>query len=354
MFNTSKPPLIVADRKIGIGQPCFVVAEIGVNHNGDIDIARDSIKAAAAAGADAVKFQNFRAEEFIVDRTLTYSYENNGKKVTEKQFEMFKRLELPRDSLAELKELCDSLNVIFFSTPMSQAGINDLVAIDTRILKNGSDALTHLPLIQAMGKTGLPTVISTGMGDETDIQNAVNTFRETGNDQLILLACTSMYPTPPEQANVSRVESLATRFDSLTGFSDHTDGTIAAIASICYGSCFLEKHFTIDRSLPGPDHHFSINPLDLTELVRSIRITESSVGNGSISPAAGESKGRCEYRLSCFSGSALKKGATLKEGDVVFSRPGTGIAPKDLKKILGKQAKREIHEGEMLDRNDFS
>jgi N,N'-diacetyllegionaminate synthase len=343
----------VGNRLIGINQPVFIVAEVGVNHNGDIQLARDCIEAAAKAGADAVKFQNFRAEEFILDRSLTYTYESQGKTVTESQYEMFKRLELPRDSLAELKNLCDSLGVIFFSSPMSQAGIDDLVGIDTAILKNGSDALTHLPLIRAMGNTGLPTVLSTGMANIEDIENAVATFRETGNDQLILLACTSMYPTPADQVNVSRIVSLSEKFNCLTGFSDHTDGNVAAILSISYDCCFIEKHFTMDQSLSGPDHQFSIDPEGLDDLVKAIRIAELSVGNGNIEPSLGEEKGRIEYRLSCIASQDIIAGTNLKEADVMFSRPGTGMPPVMIDQIVGRRLIRNITKGQMLDVNDF-
>lgn len=341
--NNRLQPIQVGNHTIGTGQPTFIVAEIGVNHNGDMGLARESIDAAAEAGADAVKFQNFRTEEFILDPSLTFTYESDGRSVTESQYDMFKRLELSDDGLRELKEQSDKRGVVFFSTPVSSQGINQLVELNVPLLKNGSDALTHLPLIRAMGRSGLPTVLSTGMADLADIQNAVTAFCETGNNALILLACTSLYPTPPDQANVSRVATLTTAFRLPCGFSDHTQGSAAAVASVCFGSCFIEKHFTVDRGLPGPDHRFSMDPCDLRTLVADIRAAEQAIGDGHIAPTPGEASGpRSEYRFSCFSARPLKAGTILKEEDVAFSRPGDGIAPSLLSAIVGRRLKKDI------------
>lgn len=353
LFEKTASAIKVGPNIIGPGHPVFIVAEIGVNHNGDMGLARECIDAAAEAGADAVKFQNFRTEEFILDKTLSYTYQSQGEIITETQFEMFKRLELKRDALGQLKSLCDSRGIIFFSTPASAEGVDDLVAIGTPMLKNGSDCLTHLPLIRAMGATGLPTVLSTGMADIAEIQAAADAFRETGNNQLILLACTSLYPTPAVQANVARVAGLASRFHCLAGFSDHTDGNIAAIASVCFGSCFLEKHFTLDRALPGPDHRFSIDPTGLRALVDAIREAEQTIGDGRIQPSEGEAVPRQDYRLSCVAGYALAAGTSLAITDIAFSRPGYGLAPGLRDSIVGRNLKHSVPAGHRFSFEDF-
>lgn len=340
-------------RLIGPGQPTLVVAEVGVNHNGDMELARKCIDAAAEAGADAVKFQNFRAEEFIADQDLEYTYQSQGNVVTESQYEMFKRLELDSDALAELKARCDAQGVIFFSTPTSQKGIDDLVSIQTPLLKNGSDCLTHLPLVRAMGKTGLPTILSTGMADPCDVHSAVQAFRETGNQNLILLACTSAYPTPPRDANVARVATLARAFGCLAGFSDHTEGEAAAVLSVCFGSCVIEKHFTLDRELPGPDHWFSLDAHGLRKLVASIRNAETAIGTGEITPSTSEAESRKNFRLSCVAKHDLSAGTQLSEAVIGFSRPGGGIPPSMLDMILGRTLKNDVNAGHILTLDDL-
>jgi len=227
--------ITVGDQTIGNGMPCFLVAEVGINHNGDLNLAKQTIDAAVAAGADAVKFQNYRTEDFINDKSLTYEYISQGNSIIESQYEMFKRCELTKETLRELKDYCESLNVNFHSTPTSKSGIQDLVEIGALILKNGSDYLTNLPLIRSMGESGLPTVLSTGMATLAEIDDAVRTFRSTGNNQLALLHCTSSYPTPPEEVNLRKIASLASAFGCPVGFSDHTDGIISALGAVALG-----------------------------------------------------------------------------------------------------------------------
>ena len=189
---SSAPEILVAGRRLGPGGDCLVIAEVGINHNGDIGLARASIAAAAQAGADVVKFQSYRTEDFISDRALTISYRSQGKDVTEPQYDLFKRCELSRADLLALKQECDRHGVLFASTPTSADGIRDLVEVGVPLLKNGSDYLGHLPLIRAMGKSGLPTLLSTGMATRGDIDDAIGAFRSTGNAGLVLLHCTSL------------------------------------------------------------------------------------------------------------------------------------------------------------------
>jgi N-acetylneuraminate synthase/N,N'-diacetyllegionaminate synthase len=221
----------IGGRTIGRGAPCFIAAEIGVNHNGDVALARRMIDAAADAGADAVKFQNYRTEDFISDRSLTYEYVSRGKTVVESQFDMFKRCELRPEDLAALARHCEKKGVVFFSTPTSEAGIADLVRAGAPLLKNGSDYLVHLPLIRAMARSGLPTVLSTGMATLAEIEDAVIAFREAGGRDLVLLHCTSAYPTADADAHLRKIPTLATAFGCPVGFSDHTWGTVAAVGA---------------------------------------------------------------------------------------------------------------------------
>jgi len=326
----------------------FIVAEVGINHNGDMGLARESIVAAAEAGADSVKFQNYKTEDFITDRNLIFEYQSQGAIIKEPQYDMFKRCELTRDQLAYLKELCDQAGVLFHSTPTSVEGIADLQEIDCRILKNGSDYLTNLRLVRAMGETGLKTILSTGMATLSEIDDAVRTFRETGNEDLMLLHCTSSYPTPAEDVNLSRMATLRDAFDCEVGFSDHSDGTTAAIGATILGARWVEKHFTLSKDLPGPDHWFSINPEELRILVKSIRVAEKILGTPNISLTDIEKPGRTDFRLSCAASENIAKGEKLSLQKIAYKRPGNGLPPKTANYLEGLFATRNIKKGEQL------
>jgi N-acetylneuraminate synthase/N,N'-diacetyllegionaminate synthase len=345
--------LKINDILIGLKQPVFVVAEIGINHNGDIGLAKESIYAAAEAGANSVKFQNYRTEDFIADRSLMLDYTSQGKNVREPQYDLFKRCELSRNQLALLKETCDSCGIVFHGTPTSKEGIDDLVSLGAAVLKNGSDYLTNLDLVRAMGETGLTTVLSTGMATLTEIDQAVQVFRETGNPNLLLLHCTSSYPTPPEETNLSRLNTLKTVFGVPVGFSDHTTGTTAAIGSVIMGACWIEKHFTLDRSLPGPDHWFSMNPTELRELVMAVRDVEKMIGTAEILPTVSEEKGRQNFRLSCTAARDIQVGEYLVAEDIIFQRPGDGIPPTHVSFLIGMQAKQPILKGNKIKKEHF-
>jgi N-acetylneuraminate synthase/N,N'-diacetyllegionaminate synthase len=344
----------VGNFRIGKGFPTFIVAEIGINHNGDIMLAQEAIHAAAEAGANAVKFQNYYTEDFISDKTLMFTYTSQGKKITESQFEMFKRCELSRDQLAMLKETADAKGVNFHSTPTSQRGIEDLLSIGTEILKNGSDYLTNLNIVKQMGETGLLTVLSTGMATLSEIDFAVNIFKETGNEKLILLHCTSSYPTPPEEVNFSRIQSLQAVFGVPSGFSDHTSGVTAAIGAVVTGACWVEKHFTLDRNLPGPDHWFSMDPKELKDLVKSVRDTEKMIGDSKISPTPSEKINRQSFRLSCVAARDIPAGYCLSHEDITLKRPGEGFSPIQMDMLIGLRLEKPISKGEQFKKQHFS
>lgn len=335
-------------------EKCLVMAEIGINHNGDMRLALDSIQAAAGAGADAVKFQNYRTEDFITDRSLMLSYFSRGESVTESQYDLFKRCELDRDNLAILKEESNRLGVMFVSTPTSVDGVDDLIEMGVPFLKNGSDYLGHLPLIRCMGESGLPTILSTGMANREDINEAVRAFRSTGNEHLILLHCTSLYPTPPEEVNLARIPLLAREFGCAVGYSDHTSGTVAAIGAVALGACIIEKHFTLDRNLPGPDHHFSMDPGELAKLVSQVRIMSRCLGVSQIAPVAAEWQSRNEYRLSCVAARALEAGRCLRAEDIAFRRPGTGMRPALAELLIGRRLRHNAARGHVFTDEDFS
>jgi N-acetylneuraminate synthase/N,N'-diacetyllegionaminate synthase len=348
------PVVEIGARQLGAGQPCFIAAEIGINHNGDLQLAHRTIDAAKAAGVDAVKFQNYQTEDFLSDRSLTYEYVSQGKHVVESQWDMFKRCELTTAALRELREHCERAGLIFFSTPTSQRGVEDLVQLQAALLKNGSDFLSNHPLVRAMARTGIPTVLSTGMATLAEIDDSVRAFREAGGRALILLVCTSAYPTPAEAVHLRRIPTLRDAFAVPVGFSDHTEGTAAAVGAVALGSCFIEKHFTLDKNLPGPDHRFSADEAELRDLVTSLRFVEAALGDSTLGPTQAEGGARSGYTLSCVAARAMRQGETLGEADIALRRPGTGLPPRVLPFISGLKLRHAVAAGHVFSMSDFS
>jgi N-acetylneuraminate synthase/N,N'-diacetyllegionaminate synthase len=341
-------------RAIGPGSSAFVAVEVGLNHNGDPDLAHRMVDAAADAGVDGVKFQHFRTEDFIHDRSLTYEYVSQGETVTESQWDMFRRAELPPPALVELQAHCAERGVVFFATPTGFETLEDLIEMGTPLLKNGSDYLQHSPLIRRMAESGIPTVLSTGMASEPEVGAAVEAFRSAGGTELVLLACTSTYPTPPAEVHLRKIPELADRFACPVGLSDHTDGALAAAASVALGSCMIEKHFTLDRGLPGPDHRFSVDPAGLRALVDMVREVELMLGRPELAPAPTEAVGRVDYRLGCVAGADLPRGHVLAAADILFRRPAAGAPPSEVETLLGRPLVRDVREGEPLSTRDVA
>ena len=336
------------DRKIGENEPVFIVGEVGINHNGSVDLAKKCIDAVKRSGADAIKFQNYFTDDFILDKSLEYSYRIDGVLFTESQYDMFKRCELNFEELRELKEYCDALDLCFFSTPTSRRGIEDLVNLKVDILKNGSDFLVNLALISEMAKSKIPTVLSTGMATLSEIDEAVRCFKEAGGEQLVLLHCVSSYPAPMDSVNLNKIQTIKQAFGCPVGFSDHTDGIVAAIGSVAKGACFIEKHFTLDKNLKGPDHHFSCDEKELTTMVQSVRAMELAIGSSSICPSETEMEGRRAFRLSCVANKDMKKGETIRSEDIAYSRPSNGLPPKLECLIQGKTLITNVKRGEIF------
>lgn len=343
----------IKNHTIGAGHPCFIIAEIGINHNGDKDLAFASIRAAKESGADAVKFQNYITEDFILDRSLTYEYISQGKTVEESQYDMFKRYELSFELLKELKQCCDNEGITFLSTPTSQKGIDQLVELDSPLLKNGSDLLVNTPVIEAMAKTQIPTILSTGMATLSEVATSVEAFENAGGKELILLHCISAYPTPFKDVHMKKMQTLSSTFGHLVGFSDHTQGYLAATIATALGACVIEKHFTVDRSLAGPDHRFSSDPQELKELVKAVRETELCLGSSKFELTESEAIGRRDYRLSCVYKTDLPCGHSITADDIAFTRPATGFAPILHTKFISLTLKDQVKAGQIIDIQDF-
>jgi N-acetylneuraminate synthase/N,N'-diacetyllegionaminate synthase len=246
------------------------------------------------------------------------------------------------------------VGIIFFSTPTSELGVRSLQKLQSPLIKNGSDFLTNLDLIRVMARTGIPTVLSTGMAVVGEIDDAVTAFREAGGENLILLHCTSSYPTPPADINLRRIQTLAATFGCLAGFSDHSEGPTAAVGAVALGACFIEKHFTLDKTLPGPDHRFSMDPRDLREFVSAIRTIEVGLGTSQLGPTPSEALGRSDFRLSCLARCDLAAGTRLTLEHLVYKRPGTGIPPKHGAWLLDLTLRRDVRRGHIFSWSDFS
>jgi len=333
---------------MGSQPPCFVIAEIGINHNGSIELAKKSIEAAKKCGVDAVKFQNYVTTDFISDRSLTYQYPGPDGRITESQYDLFKRNELSDEQFTLLKQCCDSIGIEFLSTPTNRQGVEFLAGIGCRMVKNGSDYLVNHRLVAAMACSGMETILSTGMATLAEIDEAVSTFKAAGGKDLTLLHCTSTYPTAPQNLNLRRIPVLAQAFGCLSGFSDHSEGITAATAAVVLGASMVEKHFTLDRSLPGPDHHFSSDPAEMAQLVAAVRYAEASLGTSILGPTEAEMSSRESFRLSCVAAEDIEKGTVLTASHLAFRRPGHGLPPRLESALLGRTTTVDLKKGEIL------
>jgi N-acetylneuraminate synthase/N,N'-diacetyllegionaminate synthase len=344
------------DQILNDDQSCFVIAEIGLNHNGDYQLAYDSVVEAAKCGVSAVKFQNFLTEDFLTDKTILHTYKKGEEEVTEPLFDICKRSEFKREWIKPLKALCDEKNIVFLSTPTSQQGVDDLIDNGVDMLKNGSDYLTHSPLLKYMAGKGIVLILSIGMAFEEDIDDAVKVVQDAmhPDTQLVLLHCTSSYPTTIENVNLRKMLTLKERYNVTVGFSDHTQGWVSAVQAVTLGARVIEKHFTLDKCLPGPDHWFSSDPKEMKELVSQIRLAEKRLGSAKLRPAESEMAVRDQWRLGLVWDRDLRIGELVTENDIAIRKPANGLLPKDLDQIIGKVVTQNCMRGRSVIRGDFT
>jgi N,N'-diacetyllegionaminate synthase len=331
---------------------CLVIAEIGVNHNGDEKLAAEMVQAAATAGADAVKFQTFRAEALasINAKTVSYQRERTG---SDDQLSMLKRLELPMDVFRSLAKQCTQLQIEFMSTAFDAASADALVAIGIRRLKIPSGELTNLPLLRHVAGLGVPLVISTGMSFMAEVEAALHVVRLAGANDVTLLHCTSNYPTAIHDVNLRAMDAMRERFGVSVGYSDHTEGMLVPVAAVARGAVVIEKHFTTDRSLPGPDQCVSMEPSEFAEMVRSIRQIELALGSGEKEPRPDELAVRTAVRRSVVLKRDVEAGQLISADDLDLLRPGTGIQPSELDRVIGARALRPLAQGAVPTWEDF-
>ena len=327
----------------------FIIAEIGINHNGDLDLAKKMVDEAKRCGVDAVKFQTFKAEEFITDKNLTYTYKSQGKEVTEPQIDMFKRYEFSRDEWKSIFEYCDEVGIVGFTTPQNKSDLDFILNItDLKLLKVGSDDLTNLPLLEYYASKNIPMIISTGMSYEKEIAHAILTIKHAGCKDLVVLHCVSSYPTAEEDVNMEKMLSIKNEFGVDVGFSDHTIDYFSSVMAVSMGAKVIEKHFTLDRDLPGPDHWFSSDPEEMKTLVDNIRKTEIILGDGNLVPTDKEQEMRKIARRSIVFKKDFVKGTILGESDFDFKRPGTGLPPSMVDSFIGKKLKVDVIKDSMI------
>jgi len=345
----------IGKKAIGPMSEPYIVAEVGINHNGNLKTALEMIDVAKSSGADAVKFQTFNAEEFCGDPGQQFSYFSRGKEVTESMLTMFKRMELESGDWFKIKEYADKSGIQFFSTPQNYTDLELLLPLGVETIKIGSDDLTNLPLISSYAKTGLPLILSSGMADLAEVHRALAAAGWFEGRAVAMLVCTSQYPTPNDDVNIQRVSTLRAAFPNLVvGFSDHSQGNEAAIMAAALGAKIFEKHFTLSHDAEGPDHWFSLNPIELHSWVRAIRNAHAMLGNGIVAPTQQELHMRELARRSIVALSDIDQGEILSSTNVGLRRPGTGLSPEFLSVVHDRTSNRFILKGETIDWKDLA
>ncbi len=335
--------------EIGPGRPCVIIAEAGVNHNGSVDTALRMVDAAADCGADAVKFQSFKTDALITPGAPKSEYQLKTTAREESQGEMLRRLELDRDAHERLFARARERGIRFLSSPFDEASADLLEAIGVGAFKLASGAITNLPLLEHVAHKQLPVILSTGMSKLEEVEDAMRVLKRVGNDQVALLHCVSNYPARPEDCNLRAMRALELAFDAPVGFSDHTMGVEAALAAVALGACIIEKHFTLDRSMPGPDHAASVEPDGLRALIAGARTVQAALGDGCKKPMERESENRATGRVSLVAREAIPAGTVLTRDHLCCKRPGSGISPMMLEKIIGRRTRTEIEMDSLLE-----
>lgn len=322
--------------------PIYIIAEIGINHNGDMDIARRMIDAAGEAGCDAVKFQTFRTEKLVTGTAekAAYQIENTGG--DESQFEMLKRLEFSPEQFKELKAYCGQVGIEFLSTPFDEESVDLLEDLNIARYKIGSGDLTNKPLIERVAKTGKPMIVSTGMADLSEIGEMLGWVEKAGPAPVTLLHCTSNYPTAYDEVDMLAMRTLLETFGCPVGYSDHTIGCEIPVMATALGACVIEKHITLDRSMEGPDHRASLETKDLSTLVSMIRHVESAFGDPNKRARPSEKATAAVARKSVVTVRALFSGDVIERADIAVKRPGTGILPRRFDEVVGRTLARDV------------
>ncbi len=343
-----KKHISIAHKEIHSQSPAFIIAEAGVNHNGSLELAKKLVDLGKSAGVDAVKFQLFHADKLVTKSARQAEYQSRNLGKAESQYDMLKRLELPDEAFAELKAYTESLGLIFMATPFDQEAIDFLFDLGVKAFKVGSGDLTNLPYLIHMAHKGLPMIVSTGMATMEEVMAAHSAIQSTGNEKVIFLHCTSNYPCPLPDVNLRAMLSLGRETESLLGYSDHTEGIIVPATAVAMGAVLIEKHFTLDRKMEGPDHKASLEPSELAEMVKQIRLVEVIKGRAVKAPTESEKAVADVARKSLVAAMDIPADTPLSPEMLVIKRPGNGISPARLEEVIGKKSNRKILAEEVL------
>lgn len=319
----------------------FIIAEAGVNHNGSLDNAKRMVECAAEAGADAIKFQTFKAETLVCKNAQKAEYQKETTGNEESQFEMLKKLELTEEEYAELKQHCGEKHIMFLSTPFDLDSLRYLNEIGIEIIKIPSGEITNYPYLREIGKLGKPIIMSTGMSTMAEVEEAVEVLQMNGAQDITLLHCNTQYPTPYGDVNLRAMLALKDKFHTEVGYSDHTLGIEVPIAATAMGATVIEKHFTLNRGMEGPDHKASLEPDELKCMIRSIRNVEQAMGTGIKEPTNSEYKNILVARKSIVARKQIQAGEIFTEENITTKRPGDGMSPMRWNEVIGKTASRE-------------
>ena len=349
--SATEPTLRIGAKLVGLPGFVYVIAEAGVNHDGDPAVARDLIAAAADSGADAIKFQVFSADRLVTREAPAADYQRKAG-AAPTQHEMLRRLELSHACFAELAELARQRGIEFLATPFSLEDLAFLVSLRVAAIKLASTDIVNIPLLEAAAATGLPVIASTGAAETDEIGGAVRCFERPGVGPLALLHCVSSYPTPEDQVNLAAIRALGRLFHRVAGFSDHTESIAMGGYATIAGARIVEKHFTLDRRRSGPDHAFSLEPGPLAEYVERIRFVCRLIGDGRLGPTDAQREVRCLSRASVVAARTIRAGETINRAMLTVKRPGTGISPVEIDRLVGKRAARPIAADAMLSWDD--
>lgn len=326
----------------------YIIAEAGVNHNGDINMALQLIDEAKKAGADCVKFQTFKAEQIVTKTSPKANYQLKVTDAEESQFTMLQKLELGFDHYKQLIGRCKAVGIDFLSTPYNKSDVDFLQELDIPGFKIASGQLTEVPFLRYVAQAQKPIILSTGMATMADVFTAVETIRATGNNDLVVLQCTTNYPSSIDDANILAMNSIKKACNVRVGYSDHVENNQACYAAVALGAEIIEKHFTLDRSLPGPDHSSSLDPEGFAELVKGIREIERALGTGLKVPTSTEQQNSHGMKRSLVALQDLKAGTVITEEVLGFKRPANGLPINQLDLIIGKQLARDVVKDEAL------
>ena len=331
-------------------QKTLIIAEAGVNHNGSIDTAKKMIDVAATAGADLVKFQTFKAEALVTQSADKAEYQKNLTDASESQFEMIKKLELDRVAHEELIQHCKQKNIQFLSTAFDHDSIDFLAEMNIPFYKIPSGEITNLPYLRHVASMGKPIFMSTGMSTLEEVRVAMDVLLEAGvkKDDINILHCNTEYPTPVEDVNLRAMLTIESKLGVKVGYSDHTLGIEVAVAAVALGASVIEKHFTLNRTLPGPDHAASLEPKELKAMVTAIRNIEQALGDGVKSPSPSEKKNIPLARKSIVAKKLINKGKTFSKDNLTVKRPGTGISPMEWDKLLGRISNKDYNKDDII------